>query len=60
MAAHTKVSWAEHAKPWIVEETLISSVPLSLNLAQNPTGEFYAQLKAARAAVRNRYTEASV
>ena len=52
MAVHTKVCWVKHAEPWTVEEALIKTVPLNLNLSQNPSGEFYAHLKAARAAMR--------
>ncbi|MBX9470379.1 GIY-YIG nuclease family protein [Microcella sp.] len=53
MATHTKVCWLEHAEPWLVEDALIATVPLALNLDSNSSGYFYSELRSARAALRD-------
>lgn len=53
MSVHTRVCWAEHPEPWPVEEALIATVPLKLNLDGNATGDFFASLKAARKSQRD-------
>jgi hypothetical protein len=35
MAKHARVTWAEIENPWLVEEKLLSKVPLPLNLQGN-------------------------
>lgn len=56
MAKHALVTWYSTAEPWLVENELIASLDLPLNLANNQDNPFYARLsairKAARAAVR--------
>lgn len=53
MSVHTRVCWAEHPEPWLVEDALIATVPLKLNLDGNASGDFFMSLKAARKSQRD-------
>jgi hypothetical protein len=57
MARNSAVTWVEHPQPWLVEDALVASVPLRLNLSQNRHGDFYEQLRAARAELRSNGVE---
>jgi len=52
LAANAFVCWVENEKPWEPESSLIGSVCLPLNLAQNKNHAFYARLKHCRAAAK--------
>ncbi|RQX13364.1 hypothetical protein DDE19_25835 [Micromonospora ureilytica] len=52
MAEHAHVVWAATDQPWKVEEELIRSCVLPLNLDQNRHGPFHGHLSALRAAQR--------
>jgi hypothetical protein len=54
MADNALVAWLEHAEPWVLEEQLIRSVSLPLNLDQNGHHAFHAALSAMRAAAKTR------
>ena len=53
MAKHTRVCWALHPEPWLVESEFMVEVPLRLNLDQNRNSAFHAQLTQARAEQRD-------
>lgn len=48
------VTWVETPEPWVVEEEAIRSVNLPLNLSQNKSHGFAAELSALRSAARLR------
>lgn len=48
MAEHARVSYTEHAEPWHLEEELIASLDLPLNLDQNQHNPFHAELSRRR------------
>jgi hypothetical protein len=52
MAEHAFVTWTVHPMPWIVEDELIASVSLPLNLKGNQKHANWRPLTAARAAAR--------
>ncbi|SCL70398.1 hypothetical protein GA0070606_5386 [Micromonospora citrea] len=52
MAEHAQVVWAATDQPWKLEEELIRSCVLPLNLDQNRHGSFHGQLSALRATQR--------
>ncbi|MEV0330834.1 GIY-YIG nuclease family protein [Micromonospora echinospora] len=52
MAEHAQVVWTPAEQPWTLEEELIRSRVLPLNLDQNRNGSFHGQLSALRAAQR--------
>ncbi|WP_422753051.1 GIY-YIG nuclease family protein [Micromonospora sp. WMMD708] len=52
MADHARVVWTPAEQPWALEEELIRSHVLPLNLDQNRDGSFHSQLSALRAAQR--------
>jgi hypothetical protein len=52
MSENTRVCWAVHPEPWIVESAFMAAVPLRLNLDQNRNGDFHAYLTQARAEQR--------
>lgn len=49
MAEHTRVAWIQDPTPWLLEERLIHSVDLPLNLDQNRDHRFHAELSRLRA-----------
>ncbi|MET8041206.1 GIY-YIG nuclease family protein [Micromonospora sp. NPDC005215] len=52
MAEHAQVVWVATDQPWKLEEKLIRSCVLPLNLDQNRHGSFHGQLSALRAVQR--------
>lgn len=44
MGAHARVSYVAHPEPWLLEEELIASLDLPLNLDQNRHHPFHAEL----------------
>ena len=54
MAKNAAVALVETDKPWIVEEHIIESVPLPLNIHKNNRHPFCADLKRLRAEARQR------
>jgi hypothetical protein len=52
MAEHASVVWLVHPEPWLVEDNLIATLDLPLNLKGNRTHPFWATLAAVRAAAR--------
>ena len=54
MADHARVSFVEHPTPWTLEEQLISTLDLPLNLDQNRHHRFHAELGAQRRAAKTR------
>lgn len=54
MAANALVTWLPVAEPWRLEERLIASLSLPLNLEQNRHHAFHEQLSALRRAARRR------
>ena len=54
MADHARVSFVEHPTPWTLEEQLISTLDLPLNLDQNRHHSFHAELGALRRAAKTR------
>lgn len=52
MAGHARVSFVEHPTPWTLEEELIGSLDLPLNLDQNRHHVFHTELSARRRAAR--------
>ncbi|MDH6288091.1 GIY-YIG nuclease family protein [Rhodococcus opacus] len=54
MAENALVSWIDHEEPWELEDRLIASLDVPLNLDGNSRNSFYLQLKAARAAAKRR------
>jgi hypothetical protein len=54
MAAHARVVWTEIADGWRLEEELIRTLPLPLNLDQNRHSPFHQTLSALRASQRAR------
>nr|WP_225855375.1 hypothetical protein [Micromonospora noduli] len=52
MAEHAQVVWSATDQPWKLEEELIRSCVLPLNLDQNLHSSFHSQLSALRAAQR--------
>lgn len=52
MADHARVSFVEHPTPWTLEEQLISTLDLPLNLDQNHHHSFHAELGAQRRAAK--------
>ncbi|WP_409372189.1 GIY-YIG nuclease family protein [Rhodococcus wratislaviensis] len=48
------VPWIAHEEPWELEDRLIGSLDVPLNLDGNSRNSFYLQLKAARAAAKRR------
>ncbi len=45
MAEHALVSWVVHAEPWVLEEELIATLDVPLNLQGNAHNRFYSELK---------------
>ena len=43
------VCWGEHPEPWLLEQAVINTVSLPLNLDQNRGHEFHARLSLIRA-----------
>jgi|SRR5579871_4657097 len=60
MGSHTQVAWVACASPWVVEERLISTLSLPLNLDQNGKHAFCKQLGSVRRAAKQRAREAAV
>ena len=54
LAMHARLAWLIHPEPWIVEDELLRSVPLPLNLAGNDHHPFHAALAALRSTARTR------
>lgn len=54
MAQNALVTWTLHERPWEIEEHLIHTLSLPLNLAQNRNHPFYPTLSACRAAAKKR------
>lgn len=52
MADHARVSFIEHRTPWVLEEEMIASLDLPLNLDKNNHNGFYAELRAQRRAAK--------
>lgn len=52
MADHARVTLVEHPRPWELEEQLIRTLDLPLNLDQNGLHPFRAQLSALRSAAK--------
>jgi len=52
MAENAKVCWMEHPAPWKVEETLIETLSLPLNVQGNSHHPFCQTLRAIRAAAK--------
>ncbi len=48
IAEHARVSWIEHPEPWLVEDHLIATLDLPLNLEGNQRHPFYSVLKRRR------------
>jgi hypothetical protein len=46
------VCWTEHPEPWLLEEGLIASLDLPLNLDQNTANRFHAEHSAIRRAAK--------
>lgn len=57
---NARVAWLTCGEPWRVEEELICSVSLPLNLDQNRNHSFHAQLTARRRAAKSRAQELTV
>ena len=51
---HARVAWVEHPEPWDVEDELLRSVNLPLNLHGNEDHPFAPALRQARADCRER------
>jgi hypothetical protein len=49
MAENALVSWVEHDEPWELEEELIATLDVPLNLQGNAHNGFYRELKRLRA-----------
>ncbi len=49
MRLNARVTWAEHAEPWVVERKVIEILKPPLNLADHPSNAFAAELKRLRA-----------
>jgi hypothetical protein len=60
MSNHALVSWVIHPEPWLLEEELISTLDLPLNLQHNKRNANYAQLKRLRAAAERTARELPV
>jgi hypothetical protein len=60
MKENAFVCWAECNEPWIIEEQLISTLSLPLNLDQNTHHPFCSVLKAIRREAANRARELPV
>lgn len=54
MENHAFVVWNPSQQPWILETELLTRLVLPLNLDANANSSFYAELKAIRAAARER------
>lgn len=54
MAQNALVAWTIHDHPWEIEEQLIETLSLPLNLAHNHHHPFYTTLSGCRAAARKR------
>ena len=54
MALHARVAWIERPRPWELEDYLIGTVDLPLNLQGNSHNPFHPQLTVARAAAVGR------
>lgn len=59
MAGHARVSWVTDPQPWILEDHLIETLSLPLNLQGNAHHPFQATLSAARRAARTGSRSAS-
>ncbi|MEU3472656.1 GIY-YIG nuclease family protein [Rhodococcus sp. NPDC006774] len=60
MGAHAFVSWVTHPEPWTLEDELIESYDLPLNLMGNRRNAFHPQLTAARSAAKRAAIELPV
>ena len=49
---HLRLTWAEHDRPWLIEDAVISRLEPPLNLAGNASHPFHPQLTQARARFR--------
>jgi hypothetical protein len=54
MAGHARVVWTAHDRPWELEEQLIRTLVLPLNLDQNRHSPFHQTLSALRAQQRDK------
>ncbi|MFM8981280.1 MAG: GIY-YIG nuclease family protein, partial [Planctomycetia bacterium] len=54
LAAHARVSWIEDAEPWRLEERLLATLSLPLNLDGNAHHAFHGPLTRLRAGARER------
>ncbi len=54
MAAYARVAWVTTGEPWLVEEELIATFDLPLNLDQNSRNAFHGHLSSARKAAKKR------
>ncbi len=52
ISEHARVSWIAHEEPWMIEDELISTLDLPLNLRGNETHAFHPTLSTARADAR--------
>ncbi len=60
MAENAAVTWVETAEPWLLEEALISRLPLPLNIEMNGSHPFCAQLRQLRLQARLRADRSGV
>jgi hypothetical protein len=56
MADNAFVCWVAHARPWELEDALVKTLDLPLNLQGNDRHSFHQQLTSARAAARDHAT----
>ncbi|MBY4111112.1 hypothetical protein HQO82_19310 [Rhodococcus fascians] len=60
MDKHAFVSWVAHPEPWVLEDDLIESYDLPLNLMGNTRNPYHARLSKARSTARVRALELPV
>jgi hypothetical protein len=54
LAANALVAWCPHPAPWVLEEKMISTLSLPLNLDQNRGHAFHQQLSELRRTAKAR------
>ncbi len=52
MAKNAGVGWIEIAKPWLLEDHILATTPLPLNIEKNSQHPFCTELRALRAEAR--------
>jgi hypothetical protein len=57
LSANAFVAWCSHPEPWVLEEHIISTISLPLNLDQNRRHAFHQQLSELRRAAKARARE---